>query len=86
MRTAQADANRPLFLNLLGSARLPSVPDVHRVLTDGARVADIGCGDGWSSVGIGLSYPATTVTGFDVDPDSVAAAASTRRRTGWGTG
>ncbi|WP_244930762.1 class I SAM-dependent methyltransferase [Nocardioides sp. W7] len=74
MRTAQADANRPLFLNLLGHEWLPAVPDVHRILSEGGRVADIGCGDGWSSIGIALSYPAARVTGFDVDPDSVDAA------------
>jgi SAM-dependent methyltransferase len=74
MRTAQADANRPLYLNLLGSEWLPAVPDVHQILSEGGRVADLGCGEGWSSIGIALSYPAATVTGFDVDPDSVDAA------------
>ena len=45
MRTAQADANRPLFLQVLGSDWLPSVPELDAVLRDGGRVADIGCGD-----------------------------------------
>jgi SAM-dependent methyltransferase len=71
MRTAQADANRPLFLHVLGPDWLPSVPDVHRLLSEGARVADIGCGDGWSSIGIALSYPEVTIEGFDVDKASV---------------
>ena len=74
MRTAQADANRPLFLNVLGSEWLPAIPDVHAALERGARVADIGCGDGWSSIGIALAYPGATVDGFDVDAASVAAA------------
>ncbi len=74
MRTGQADANRPLFLHALGTDWLPSLPDVHRRLTEGGRVADIGCGDGWSSVGIALSYPETTVDGFDLDESSVRAA------------
>jgi 2-polyprenyl-3-methyl-5-hydroxy-6-metoxy-1,4-benzoquinol methylase len=71
MRTAQADANRPLFLHVLGSDWLPSLPDVHRVLSNGGRVADIGCGDGWSSIGIALSYPGAIVDGYDIDKVSV---------------
>lgn len=74
MRTAQADANRPLFLDLLGSSWLPSLPDVHRALTEGGSVADIGCGEGWSSIGVGLAYPAAHVDGYDVDAASVEAA------------
>ncbi|WP_205471731.1 bifunctional 2-polyprenyl-6-hydroxyphenol methylase/3-demethylubiquinol 3-O-methyltransferase UbiG [Nocardioides sp. SYSU D00038] len=77
MRRGQAEANRPLFLHSLGSDWLPSLPDVHRALGAGGRVADLGCGDGWSSIGMGLAYPAATVDGFDVDADSVAAATAT---------
>jgi len=74
MRTAQADANRPLFLQVLGTDWLPSVPGLDAVLRDGGKVADIGCGDGWSSIGIARAYPAVTVDGFDVDADSIEAA------------
>ena len=74
MRTAQADANRPLFLQVLGSDWLPSVPGLDGVLRDGGRVADIGCGDGWSSIGIARAYPGVTVDGYDVDADSIEAA------------
>jgi 2-polyprenyl-3-methyl-5-hydroxy-6-metoxy-1,4-benzoquinol methylase len=74
MRTAQAEANRPLFLQVLGSDWLPSVPGVDAELRDGGRVADIGCGEGWSSIGIARAYPAVTVDGYDVDADSVEAA------------
>jgi SAM-dependent methyltransferase len=74
MRTAQAEANRPLFLKVLGSEWLPSLPDVDAALRDGGKVADIGCGDGWSSIGIARAYPAVTVDGYDVDGDSIGAA------------
>lgn len=74
MRTAQAEANRPLYLGLLGSQWLPALPEVHRTLTGGGTVADIGCGEGWSSIGIAEAYPAARVDGFDVDAASIDAA------------
>ncbi len=74
MRTAQADANRPLFLQVLGSDWLPSVPGLDAALRDGGKVADLGCGDGWSSLGIARAYPQVTVDGYDVDADSIDAA------------
>ncbi|GAA2126408.1 class I SAM-dependent methyltransferase [Nocardioides bigeumensis] len=73
MRTAQADANRPLFLQVLGSDWLPSVPGLDALLRDGGKVADIGCGDGWSSLAIARAYPQVTVDGYDVDADSIDA-------------
>ena len=72
-REGQADANRPMFVNLLGSEWLPAVPDVHeRLLADPpARVADIGCGTGWSSISIARAYPNVRVDGYDLDEPSV---------------
>ena len=72
-RDAQGDANRPLFANLLGSEWLPAVPDVHeRLLADPpARVADVACGAGWSSIAIARAYPKVTVDGYDLDESSV---------------
>ncbi|SEL52734.1 Methyltransferase domain-containing protein [Blastococcus sp. DSM 46786] len=74
VREAQAAANRPLFLGALGREHLPSLPEVDEALRAGGRVADIGCGEGWSAIGIALAYPAATVDGFDVDVPSVEAA------------
>lgn len=74
MRTGQADMNRPWFLEELASTWLPAVPEIHDRLTAGARVADIGCGEGWSSIGIALGYPNVTVDGYDIDAPSVDAA------------
>lgn len=72
-REGQADFNRPIFLNLLGKEWLPSIPDVHARLTSDppARVADVGCGAGWSDVAIAQAYPKVAVDGFDLDAPSI---------------
>lgn len=69
----RADFNRPKFVNLLGKAWLPSIPEVDQRLTAGlgARVADIACGMGWSSIAMALAYPKITVDGFDLDADAI---------------
>ena len=74
MRTGQAEMNRPWFLGALGSDWFPAVPDLDQRLRDGARVADIGCGEGWSSIAMALAYPAAAVDGYDLDEPSVQAA------------
>jgi SAM-dependent methyltransferase len=72
-REGQAEVNRPIFLALLGTEWLPNVPDVHARLgaDPPARVADIGCGAGWSSIAIAKAYPRVRVDGFDLDEPSV---------------
>ena len=70
-REAQAAANRPFFAGPLGSEVLPALPGVDAALRAGGRVADVGCGLGWSSIGIAAAYPAARVDGFDVDGPSI---------------
>jgi 2-polyprenyl-3-methyl-5-hydroxy-6-metoxy-1,4-benzoquinol methylase len=72
----RAEFNRALYLNLLGSRWLPAIPEVDRRLhgQPPARVADVACGTGWSSIAMARAYPAITVDGFDLDPDVIAAA------------
>ncbi len=70
-RCGQAEANRPMFLNLLGQEYLASVPEVDAALRSGGTVADIGCGLGWSSIGVALAYPEARVDGYDIDGPSV---------------
>lgn len=74
MRLGQANMNRPWFLSELGSSWFPAVPSLHRALSAGASVADIGCGEGWSSIGMALAYPHATVEGYDIDAPSIEAA------------
>ncbi len=69
----RAEANRAIFLNLLGKEWLPAIPDVDaRLRADPpARVADVACGTGWSSIAMAQAYPKITVDGFDLDPDVI---------------
>jgi len=75
-REAQAELGRVRFLRLLGAAWLPAVPDVQaRLLAEpGARVADLGCGGGWSAIALARAYPHARVDGFDIDAPSIALA------------
>jgi len=72
-RDAQGDANRPVFANLLGGEWLPAIADVHeRLLADPpARVADVACGAGWSSIAMARAYPNVHVDGYDLDEASI---------------
>ena len=72
--TAQAALNRPSFTNSLVGEWLPQMPDVVARLAGGARVADFGCGAGWSAIELAKAYPDIRVDGFDNDEASIAAA------------
>jgi SAM-dependent methyltransferase len=73
MREGQARMNRAMFLRRLGQEWIPAMPDVAaRLRADpAARVADIGCGCGWSSIGMARAFPKIRVDGFDLDEESV---------------
>jgi hypothetical protein len=73
LHEGQAAFTRPLFENLLGKEWLPSVPELHeRLLADPpARVADLACGQGRSSIEIARAYPTALVDGIDSDHASI---------------
>src|SRR5436190_3330821 len=65
---------RPGYLNNLASAWVPALDGVEEKLVAGARVADVGCGHGASTLLLAQAYPASTVVGFDADAGSIEAA------------
>jgi 2-polyprenyl-3-methyl-5-hydroxy-6-metoxy-1,4-benzoquinol methylase len=69
----QGDANRVQFVNLLGQEWLPAISEVdERLRADPpARIADVACGVGWSTISIARAYPKVRVEGFDLDPESI---------------
>jgi 2-polyprenyl-3-methyl-5-hydroxy-6-metoxy-1,4-benzoquinol methylase len=84
MIESQGDFNRPWIVQLLGTAYLPSIDDVHaRLQADPpARVADVACGVGWASVAIARAYPNVTIDGFDPDESSIEIARRLAKETG----
>jgi len=76
MREGQAAFNRPAFTHLLGNEWLPAIADIHeRLQADPpARVVDIGCGEGWSTLAMARAYPRARVVGIDLDAPSIEAA------------
>lgn len=70
----QAMGSRPIYRTEIRDW-FAAIPELAGKLADGsARVLDIGCGAGWSSVCIAHAYPGVSVDGVDLDPRSIEAA------------
>jgi SAM-dependent methyltransferase len=73
-RHGQGHINRPAFTQELPSEWLAAMPDVVARLETGrpARVADVGCGQGWSTIAMAQEFLHAHVDGLDLDPGSIA--------------
>ena len=73
LHDGQARFSAVLFDNLLTTEWLPGVPAVHSRLQDDppARIADVACGLGRSSIAIARGYPKVHVDGLDLDAASI---------------
>jgi SAM-dependent methyltransferase len=62
---------RPNYAANLVSQWLPALTDVVAKLESGARVADVGCGHGSSTILMAKAFPNSTFLGFDYHPASI---------------
>lgn len=81
---AQESLNRPQFQHFVGDW-IRALPDVAARLDAGqGRIADVGCGTGWSSIWIARHFPGAAVDGIDIDPGSIERATVTAAQEGLG--
>ena len=70
-RHGQGHINRPTFIHELPGTWLDAMPDIRDRLENGGRVADVGCGQGFSTRAMAQRFPRASVEGFDADPASI---------------
>lgn len=74
---------RPGYLANLVSSWIPALnDDVKKKLEAGAKVADIGCGRGASTILMAKAFPKSTFFGFDYHNDSIEGARASAEREG----
>ena len=73
-RHGQGHINRPAFTHELPTEWLVAMPDVVARLesADRPHIADVGCGQGWSSLAVSHAFPNAWVDGIDLDAASIA--------------
>jgi len=73
---------RPGYAANLVSAWIPALHDVKGKLEAGARVADVGCGKGSSTILMAKAFPKSRFVGFDYHDKSIEAARESAKRNG----
>ncbi len=73
---------RPGYAANLISSWIPALDGVHDKLLRGAKVADVGCGKGASSILMAKAFPKSHIYGFDYHDKSVEAARESAKRQG----
>jgi len=75
---------RPGYAANLVTAWIPALEGVQQKLEAGARVADVGCGKGASTILMAKAFPKSTFFGFDYHDKSIEGARETAERQGLG--
>ncbi len=75
---------RPGYAANLVSSWIPALHDVQQKLEAGARVADVGCGQGASTLLMAKAFPNSRFFGFDYHDKSIEAARASAIRQGLG--
>ena len=73
---------RPGYAANLVSSWIPALDSVKEKLEAGARVADVGCGKGASTILMAKAFPNSQFFGFDYHPQSIEAARESAKRAG----
>ena len=73
---------RPSYAANLVSAWIPALSDVKQKLEAGARVADVGCGKGASTLLMAKAFPNSRFFGFDYHDKSIEAARESAKHSG----
>src|SRR4029077_6367900 len=73
---------RPGYAAHLVKEWIPAMPGVDARLKEGARIADVGCGHGASTVLMAEAYPKSTFVGFDYHEGSIETARERARESG----
>jgi SAM-dependent methyltransferase len=73
---------RPGYAAHLVGEWIPALDGVEEKLERGARVADVGCGHGASTVLLAKAYPRCRLVGYDSHPASIDAARASAERAG----
>jgi 2-polyprenyl-3-methyl-5-hydroxy-6-metoxy-1,4-benzoquinol methylase len=73
---------RPGYAANLVSSWIPALDGVHDKLVRGAKVADVGCGKGSSTILMAKAFPKSQIYGFDYHDKSIEAARESAKRQG----
>ncbi|HJQ63081.1 MAG TPA: class I SAM-dependent methyltransferase [Burkholderiales bacterium] len=73
---------RPGYAANLVKSWIPALDGVEKKLRSGARVADVGCGHGASTIIMAQAYPEAEITGFDYHEPSIQRAREAAEKAG----
>lgn len=74
----------PGYENFMAQEWIPAMPEVHRKLQAGAKVADVGCGRGRALMVLAQAYPQSSFVGYDSYAPGVEYANQQARAAGLG--